>query len=517
MKCSLQGNKIIIKTIFGNEDEKNLMIKIGAAYSKKFYYWTVDNSLFMREILGLEQPKQRAFQIDFSNNSVLMQHQKTALKIASEQNRYPFFHDTGTGKTLTGLCISKMHVKTLVICPLSVIENAWGDDSEKFGFDGFLNLWKMSSSKVLRKHIEESKICAINFEVIDKKLPLLLSIGFDCLLIDESSKIKNPKSKTTLAITELSYNIPHVYIFSGTPAPNKLAEYFSHFRVTNPLIFGYNYHRFMDEYFNGEGFGGFKKVMKQEKEKAYKDKVAENCHVVRKEDVLELPERFDIVRYVTLSDTEKTAYKSMIDDLMIDFGDRTVTALTGATKRMKLRQITSGFSLGSTAKEGNPGTEQIETFGNSKLTALLTELDGIGDEQVIIWSQFRHEAVIIADALPKDSYGICNGSVSQAEKQKYLNDFNSGKIQYIIGHPGSIGHGITLTNCCYAVYFSLDDSYERYYQSRDRIYRKGQKRKCTYIFLIVKKTIDQVLYNCMLSKGSVDQEMISHIKNFNGF
>ena len=59
-----------------------------------------------------------------------------------------------------------------------------------------------------------------------------------------------------------------------------------------------------------------------------------------------------------------------------------------------------------------------------------------------------------------------------------------------------------MTNCSYAIYYSLSYSFEEYYQSHDRIYRKGQTNSCTYIFLNSKDTIDEIMYDVVMKKRS---------------
>lgn len=87
-------------------------------------------------------------------------------------------------------------------------------------------------------------------------------------------------------------------------------------------------------------------------------------------------------------------------------------------------------------------------------------------------------------------------------KNKSINDFKTGSAQYIIAHPNTLKYGVTFTNCSYAIYYSISYSFEEYYQSHDRIYRKGQSRPCTYIFLNAKNTIDEIMFETIMGKKS---------------
>jgi len=82
-------------------------------------------------------------------SAYLMEHQKHGAEIASVHPRWCFWHETGTGKTLTAVEIIKQkHVKTLVVCPLSIIETAWLEDINRFAPEiKAVNLWRARKAR----------------------------------------------------------------------------------------------------------------------------------------------------------------------------------------------------------------------------------------------------------------------------------------------------------------------------------------------------------------------------------
>lgn len=86
----------------------------------------------------------------------------------------------------------------------------------------------------------------------------------------------------------------------------------------------------------------------------------------------------------------------------------------------------------------------------------------------------------------------------------------------MIANPKSLKFGVTFTgptmtkNCTYAIYYSMTHSYEDYYQSKHRIYRKGQTESCTYIYLIAEESIDEDIYESIVRKGT-DAEIIENL------
>ncbi|MDY7032659.1 MAG: DEAD/DEAH box helicase [Thermodesulfobacteriota bacterium] len=442
----------------------------------------------------------------------LMQHQRNAALKAAKHPRYAFFHQTGTGKTITGIEIIKNKgVRALVVCPLSIIETAWmEEDINNFAPEiKAVNLWeyRKATSKrkkgILKKQVDSAQVGIINFESFKLMEKELIKMDFKTLIVDESQAAKEPKSAISKRLIVFADQVPYVYLLSGTPAPNSPLEYFCQIRMLDQGVFGSNYYSFRKKYSYQSGYGGFKWKMKKEMMPEFLEKLAQFSEVVRKEDVLDLPERTYRSREVNLSSKEMVAYKEMEANLLIEIDEEEISAANAAVKLGKLRQASSGFFYNE-AKEG------IQV-GTSKLKELLKLLEEIGDSQVIIWTQFRYEADQISKALAEKAV-VVDGSIPQGQKIENIKDFKSGKVQYVIAHPKSMGHGQTLTNCSYSIDYSLSFSLELYEQSKDRIYRKGQKNRCTYYHLLAKNTVDATILDALSKKQKVADAILNHIR-----
>ena len=441
--------------------------------------------------------------------SFLMDHQKSALRASVKNDRRGFFHDTGLGKTITTIEIYRHHqAKTLVVCPLSLIDGAWFEEiRNRYPDINAGNLWiaKKKGAAALNESLKK-ELCVINYEsfrTIDKQLA---GAGFEMVILDESARIRSPKSITAKKIIEFCDNVQYVYELSGVPAPNSLLEYWTQIRILDPMLWGKSFYKFRTKFFYPFGYGGYTWEVKPE----FKDKIMEDiksvAEYVNKEDVLDLPERTESLRIFQLSPTERKHYNDIRRELItiLESGEA-ITAPNAVTAIMKLRQVSSGFLLDE---------DKFYDLGDSKLTELLTLIEDIGKKQVIIWTNFQHEARVIWDALTERglSSDILNGTISEKQKQATLSEFKEGKLQYIICHPKSVGFGHTLTNCSEAIYYSSSYSYEDLYQSKDRIYRYGQKNKCSYYFLIADKTIDSVILKAIQKKGSTGQAILDYLK-----
>ncbi|MCD6200153.1 MAG: hypothetical protein J7K15_16555, partial [Deltaproteobacteria bacterium] len=176
-----------------------------------------------------------------------------------------------TGKTCTALEIYRHHkVKTLVICPLSLIEGAWFEEIyNRYPDIEASNLWaaKKRSPVAFNKALEK-EMCIINYEsfrTIDKKLA---SAGFEMAIIDESARIRTWKKNSTAdKVINFCDNVKYVYELSGVPAPNNMLEYWTQIRILDPLLWGKSFYKFRIKYFNPGGYGGYTWKVKPEYEK----------------------------------------------------------------------------------------------------------------------------------------------------------------------------------------------------------------------------------------------------------
>ena len=111
-----------IRTIEGRKFRNGLWEFPDSAVEKLHTYGLVD---------GDYEVKNKEI-VHFELSPHLRQYQKEIVNTALNEGSYGVFADTGTGKTIMGLEIAKNYNKTLILCPLSVIETAWIDDCKEF-------------------------------------------------------------------------------------------------------------------------------------------------------------------------------------------------------------------------------------------------------------------------------------------------------------------------------------------------------------------------------------------------
>lgn len=435
----------------------------------------------------------------------LMKHQTRAVEIARVKSRFGYFFDCGVGKTIAALAVcNERPIKTVVACPKSIIDAAWLRDARHFPTLTVVS--GRASRPAERKKIIAGKwdILVINYELLVKHADDLLAARVKRLIFDESSALKQYNSQRTKACILLASHMEECYCLSGTPAPNGEHEYWAQLRCILPAKVPLNYWRFCNQWLKPhkrtihgrEVTTGW--TLMDSRRKQFEAMLAECSWALRKEDCVDLPERTDEYREVELTIDELQAYVTMKHMLTAQTETGTVDATTQA-RFMKLRQLTGGWAYGA--------ERMVMSTGDSKLRELAAVLEEIGNHPVVIWAEFTYDIDRINGLLGGDCR-VIDGRTDDDDRKRYIESFGE-RFKYLVCHPRCVGHGVTLVQASYAVYYSIGYSYELYHQSRDRIHRVGQTRNCTYIHLIARDTCDRRVLEVLQAKGSAHEAMMA--------
>ena len=495
-----------------------------------------DNEKIIERIKDKEDSFEDALSV---KSDALYRHQKAGTLLADMYDKFAFFYDTGTGKTVMTLDIiaskqEKDDARFLIIAPKSIIKTAWMDDAENFypelrilplykGFtdDKKKNLlfkWKkgkdydVSSPYVKLLHaifgvpsilsssegsVDEQLQEMAHHYIINSELFIrnpqhyISSLGINGIVMDESAVLKNYRGKTSETMREITADMKYVYLLSGKPAPNNVVEYFSQMKIVDPETFHMTYDRFLGMFCYGP-----QNNMIEANKKLFAEMVSVRSLIISKKDCLDLPDCVDLVRQIELPVHVMNDYEALYRECMaiikgMDSSEVFYSTQSKLAVLMKLRQMASGFFISE--RDGYRETRDIIDVHNEKLKELNDILDQLEDEQVIIWGQFQHEIEIIEQELKKRAT-VVTAYGKTKDLEGAIDAFKTGRAQYIVANPKTLKYGVTFTNCKYVVYYSFSYSAEDYDQSHDRNYRLGQTEQCTYIYLQAADTIDEIMY-----------------------
>ena len=453
------------------------------------------------------------------------EHQLKNFTFYKDQTNCADFSEPGAGKTMVQIALMKHRWMTkkankfLIVCPLATMWKVWDKDIRKFWGKNhpIINVLDKSVNyveSVLTAGMTDG-IFIINYEKTWRVLPLLLKVGFDMVILDESQRIKNPTSKQTKACLKLN-EAPFRSILTGTPTPNNEMEIYPQWKFLEWPMVGDNFYAFRDRYFERDPYVEY--VWHARDNTNIKLKAIIDVYSVswKKKDCLSLPPFTSQHLECLPNAQQKKTYNEMAKEMVTLLNEDAYDASIVLTKMLRLSQITSGFI------QNTDGADFQEFTPNAKLNLLMETIKGIPkDKQIIIWAVFHNDYRVISQALEQAeiTHAMYYGGVSKKLRETGLNEFLAGSKRVFIANPRSAGLGINLSNSSYCIRYSMNYSYEDYAQSVERFNRTGQKFPMTEYILIMKGTIDEAIANSVLKeKKSINnfmtsfKEVYSHVR-----
>jgi SNF2 family DNA or RNA helicase len=490
-----------------------------------------------------------------------MPHQLEALRRMESRAYYALFMEQGTGKTWTFLADAERGFEAgkmealLVFAPNGVHRN-WvrREIPQHLGANYIARAWQSGAGKRQRAEMMEVfspnvagrlRILAINIEAMITESAKTIAQQFvsrfkTMIVVDESSRIKNPNAGRTKAIMELRPRAVAVRIGSGTPITNAPIDIFAQFEfMKKGLLQTSSYRAFVAEYAellppthrlviaaarNSPRAAHAQIVAKDERGRPMwknLDKlerlIAPHMFRVLKRDCLTLPDKIYTTQSFVMSPAQQRAYELMkehcrvemgapIEEAVEEFEATGVLPVKQQAALSKLLQITGGFVI---LPEGN-GTVPIRE-GDGKMQLLRTIMEDLpADESIIIWAHFTEEQRAISAALtamdvPHVTY---NGQTSKTARDEAIDLFQGKQVRAFVGQPKAAGIGLTLTAASTVVYYSKDFNLETRLQSEDRCHRIGTKSNVVYIDLVAEDTIDETVGRILVAKAKTAASLL---------
>lgn len=461
-----------------------------------------------------------------------MRHQMQALQKMVGRPTYALFMEQGTGKTWTLLAdIERLYAKgtidsALVVAPNGVHLN-WVNREIPTHMDGNIvaRAWRSGAGARHMRSLEDLfrprpegqsvplRILAVNIDALVTKkgyefCERFMLSGKPIIILDESSRIKNPDAARTKALMRLRQYCRGARIASGTPVTNSPVDVFAQMEFLESGLLGTtSYRAFVSEYADvlPNNHPLMQNMVRRNPRAAYAQIIARNpdgsprwrnldklqkllephSFRVLKKDCLDLPDKIYKTITFEMNAEQQRAYDKMQDELRIDLGDNVELPVSELAALIKLQQITSGFV-------NTPMGIRYVTDDNPRLKAFMDAVEDV-DGKFIVWARFREELDAIRDALTEAGISCVqyHGGVSRDDREAAVDSFQHGDVRVFVGQPQSGGIGLTLTAAETVFYFSNDFNLETRLQSEDRAHRIGTRRNVVYIDIAAENTVDE--------------------------
>ena len=448
----------------------------------------------------------------------LHDYQLTSVDHIMNNTHCALFLEMGLGKTvstltaITRLMFEELDIDSaLVVAPKRVAESVWDAEIEKWDHLSHLKVSKIiGSDKQRRKALsEKAHIYTIGRDNIawlcgqfgGSMLP------FDMLVIDELSSFKNPKSVRFKALRGVQPSFKRVVGLTGTPAPNGLIDLWSQvYLLDRGKRLGKFISHFREDYFKpGKRNGAivYSYDLVSDGEQRIHEKIGDICMSMKAKDYLTLPGRIDNFIDIKFPPDIQKKYDAFEREQVLSiFSDheegKEISAVNAAALSNKLLQFANGAVYDEDRKYHIVHDLKIEA------TEEIIE-DANGKPVLIAWT-YRHDMERLMVALKKYN-------PRELKVDKDIKDWNEGKIQVMLMHPASGGHGLNLQAGGHIIiWFGQTWSLELEQQFNARLDRQGQKEVVIINKLVACKTIDQDVIKAQEEKSAKQNGLMEAVK-----
>jgi len=393
--------------------------------------------------------------------------------------------------------------RVLVVCPLSIMDAAWRGDMFKTAMHRKVDIAHGSAKK--RKSVIESdaEFVITNFDTVVNSNDLLRYGGFDLVIADEASNLKNSQTARWKAFKKLIGPDTWLWMMTGTPAAQSPVDAFGLAKLVNPQGCPAFFTAFRDMVMNK--VSPFRYLPKPEA-KTIVHNVLQPAIRFEKKDCLDLPPVIHVTRKVELTPQQKKYYDILKNKMVMEADGEQVTAANAAVKLSKLLQVSAGCAY-------SDGGETIE-FDISNRYNVLMEIINETNEKILIFVPFTNSIDVLAEKLAADGItnAVINGAVPASKRGDIIRAFqNQDDPRVLIIQPQAAAHGITLTAADTVVWWGPTASVEIFEQANARVDRPGQKNKCT-VYRLYGSFAEWHVYNLLDTKRKTHNSIIDLYK-----
>ena len=414
------------------------------------------------------------------------------------------FNEQRTGKTPTTLVTVRDDAKIFIVCPAGLKLN-WKKEAKVWtNRDAIVITGTPTARKKLYQEWKSAKeaILVVSYETLRTDIEWLESkmkfgVKKFTLVADEVHRLRNYKTKQSKALYKLRKYAEKVYALTGTPAVNHAADVFGVLRLLQPTKYT-SYWQFVEYFFEvyDGHFAREVKRLKSEKHDEFENLLADiSINRKRKQVMKWLPKVSRQTIPLEFDKKQHEHYKKAVKELIFGDNQHIANPLALLTR---LRQICADPAL-------------LDLEGESPKTKFIKEFINDNTESIIIFSSFTSYLLALHSSIK--SSVLLTGQQTQAEKDRNIKAFQSGKKRILLANIRAGGVGFTLDKADTIIFADRsynpvdnDQAADRFIPvSKDKDY--GAKQ---IIDLIIDKSVENNI-NKLLAKK---QNIISYVNNY---
>jgi len=438
----------------------------------------------------LQPPLRLDFPRTLDLPSGLYAHQPEAVRFLASRQCALLGDDMGTGKTVEAIVALRILFQTakvrsaLIVCPLSAIE-VWEDHLGEWAPCLALTTAHHPSRDQRRVRWQErAHLWLTTYDTLRNDLDTVVAKRqFDLVILDEAQKIRNRETGYAKSVKRLAST--YRWALTGTPLENRLEDLLSIFEFLKRGLLA------------REGVSAA--VVKTQIKPFFLRR--------RKEQVLSLPQRFNIVEWIWLEGSQWETYKRV--------EQQEASELRALGDRLRVTHVFQLINLLRQVCNADP-----ETGESSKLEWLRDKLEGVVDEdKALVFSNYTGNG----PGDPEDRtpgtrwlqnslrhYGAVryDGTCSDAQKKSAVDALCRRDDVRILIYSRAGGLGLNLQAANYVFHFDHWWNPAVHCQAEDRVHRIGQPKEVFVYDLWVKGTYEERISEILSRKREVFADVV---------
>ena len=441
----------------------------------------------------------------------LRPYQDEAADFLFGRDRAMILAPVGAGKTaitLTAMLDASREglvSRWLVLAPKRVSRDVW--PVERLKWTPGLTMSVALGTPAQRKAAfnADTKVVVTNYDNLQSVSSL---VGFDGIVFDELTRLKNPSGKRFKALLDKLDRCRVRWGLTGSFTSNGLEDVFGQCKVVDQALLGRAKGAFLQQYFvciNRDfgqwepRVGALEQVMERIKPSTFVLEPGEYSDT--------LPALHTVELRCDLDDREP--YEKMKRDFLVTFGNDQIVALNAAAVATKLQQMASGFVYDTTSTPVAGGKFHVKQsahwFSSHKFDRLDELLAENQHANTLVVYNYKEELAELQRRYPQSQ---------TIDDDRAIERWNAGQIELLLVHPKSAGHGLNLQyGGSKVVFVSLPWSLELFEQTVGRLHRSGQAHDVWCYVLIGNKTIDERIWASLHDKRAVSDIALEELKN----
>ena len=461
-----------------------------------------------------------------------MAHQAKAIEFLRTHDRGALFLGMGLGKTVSALTVldEMIHEEffirnALVIAPKNVAENVWAQEVAKWD-----ELHRLTCSVISGTAKQRAKAVNAKADLYiigrDNIVWLRDYLGdkwpFDAVVIDELSSFKNHATKRFKALKKVIQLCKIVWGLTGTPAPNGYLDLWPQiYLIDGGQRLGTRVGDYRARFFRPGAHKGhivYEWRLRMGAKETIDRLLKDLCLSMSAEDWLSLPPIIYNTIPVSMDSSARKTYERLKKEKVIPLlQDSEEFKALDPFKPEELAMMTSAIQADTAAAVAGKllqmangavydDQRNIIPVHDAKLDALAEIVDTHAGESLLVFYNYQHDKERILEKFP---------NAREFSGPKDVEDWNAGKVEMLLCHPASCGHGLNLQQGGHIiVWFGLTWSLELYQQANARLPRPGQTQSVIIHHIVCSDTLDEGVLAALREKDETQAGLLKALKGY---